>query len=337
MIAVVTGSTGFIGSHLVRHLLASGATVRALVRPQSSRKDRHPQVEYHQVDVLNAHAVANSPVWEGAEILFHLAGVTKANSLEQFRLGNVQPLANMLAALSARSAPPRIVIVSSSAAAGPARSLAQPVRETDGAFPVESYGVSKRESERLAELYANKLAITIVRPPAVYGPGDGDFRRAFEQATSAYALHAVNPNHWFDLVYVSDVIMALALVANHPSAIGKTYFLSSDKPIRWRDLYNIVACAGQVDPRQSQVPPRLMRMAARLGDLYAFVTGRTPILNSQKLSLAQPEFWLCSSQRIRDELGWQPEITPQNGVRLTYNWYVDAGWLSRKQGVTRTL
>ena len=189
----------------------------------------------------------------------------------------------------------------------------------------------------MVESYGDKLSITIVRPPSVYGPGDGDFQEAFRQATSSYALHAVNPDHWFDLVYVSDVVLALALVAKHPSAIGKTYFLSSDKPIRWRDLYNFVACAGQVDPRQTQVPPRLMRMAARLGDLYAFVTGRTPILNSQKLSLAQPEFWLCSSQRIRDELGWQPEMTPQNGVRLTYNWYVDAGWLSRKQGVTRTL
>ena len=337
MIAVVTGSSGFIGSHLVRHLLASGATVRALVRPQSSRKDRNAHVEYFEVDVLNADAVANAPVWEGAALLFHLAGVTKANNLEQFREGNVQPLTNILAALSVREAPPRIVVVSSQAAAGPARSLEEPVGETDEAVPVESYGVSKREAELIAESYADRLAITIVRPPSVYGPGDADFQAAFRQATSSSALHVVNPDYWFDLVYVTDVILALALAAEGPLAIGKTYFLSPDKPIRWRDLYDIAARVAGVQSRQTQVPPPLLRVAALLGDAYGFVTRRTPLLNSQKLSLAQPKFWLCSSQRIRDELGWRPAMTPQNGVRLTYNWYVDAGWLSRKQGVPPTL
>ena len=337
MIVVVTGSSGFIGVHLVQHLLASGSTVRALVRPQSSHNNRNKRVEYFEVDLLNADAVASSSAWDGATVLFHLAGVTKAPSLQQFRLGNVQPLANILSALSVRQTPPRIVVVSSQAAAGPARSFAEPVLETDEAAPIESYGVSKHEAEVLAKSYTNSLPITIVRPPAVYGPGDADFYEAFRQATSSYSLYVVNPEHWFDVVYVLDVVVALALAAQSASAIGKTYFLSGDNPIRWRDLYQLAARAGQVDPTQSRVPPRLLRIAARLGDLYGLVTGRTPLVNSQKLSLTQPAFWLCSSQRIRDELGWRPEMTVQKGVRLTYLWYVDAGWLSRKQGVPPTL
>ena len=337
MIVVVTGSSGFIGRHLVDHLLASGATVRALVRPQSSRGNRNPRVEYFNVDLLNAHAVAECPVWNGAEVLFHLAGVTKASNLERFRAGNVQPLTHILSALSTRPQPPRIILVSSQAAAGPARSRNEQVRETDAARPIEPYGVSKREAELVAESYAGTLAITIVRPPAVYGPGDFDFLEAFRQATSAFALFAINPEYWFEFVYVLDVVVALVLAAQSPSAAGKTYFLSGDKPLQWRELYELAASVGHAHLRSTQIPPQLLRMAARVGDFYAFVTGRTPLINSQKLTLAQPEFWLCSSERIRDELGWRPETTPQNGVRLTYLWYVDAGWLSRKQGVNRTL
>ncbi len=318
MIVVVTGSTGFIGSHLVNQMLASGITVRALVRPESNRQLRNKHVEYHEVDLQNAEAVAASPAWSGAERLFHLAGVTKANNIAQFRRGNVEPLTNILAALAARPDPPRIVVVSSQAAAGPAQSRERPVTESDPARPFEPYGISKREAELVAESYADRLAITIVRPPAVYGPRDKDFREAFKQASSPYALHAVNPEYWFDLVHVNDVLHALALAAREPIAIGRTYFLSGDAPTTWREFYNEVARVAGSMHRQIKVPDTLLRIAALAGDVVGSVTNRTPLLNSQKLSLAKPEFWLCSSQRIRDELGWRPQVTQRAAMRDTY-------------------
>lgn len=337
MIAVVTGSSGFIGSHLVRDLLARGATVRALVRPQSVRSVRptaqSANITFYEVDVLDAEAVATSEIWTDATHVFHLAGRTTATSLAAFRLGNVQPLANILAALNTREFSPRIVVVSSQAAAGPARSRQSPMRESDLPTPLESYGISKREAEEVANSYGGRLPITVVRPPAVYGPNDRDFLEAFKQATRSVALHAVAPESWFDLVHVRDVVDALILAAEHPAAVGQTYFLSADSPIRWRDLYDFVAqCAG-TKPSQMKVPQPLLKIAALAGDAYGLVTQRTPLLNSQKLELARPEFWLSDSTRIRQELNWRPQVTPQIGVRETYLWYVDAGWLSRKQGV----
>lgn len=224
-------------------------------------------------------------------------------------------------------------MVSSQAAAGPARSRLAPVRESDVPAPLESYGISKREAEQVANSYATLLPITVVRPPSVYGPNDRDFLSAFKQAASSVALHAVAPGFWFDLVHVRDVVSALILAAEHPAAVGQTYFLSPDAPLRWRDLYDIMAqCAGS-SPRQIKVPQPLLRIAALAGDAYGLVTQRTPLLNSQKLQLASAEFWLCDSTRIREDLHWRPQVTPQIGVRETYLWYVDAGWLSRKQGV----
>ncbi|MGV3708974.1 MAG: NAD-dependent epimerase/dehydratase family protein [Gemmatimonas sp.] len=342
MIAVVTGSSGFIGSHLVRALLAEGATVRALLRPQSTVLIRDARIEYHEVDLLNAQAVHESSVWNSATHVFHVAGRTVANNAEQFQQGNVQPVANIVGALVNRTVPPHLILVSSQAAAGPASRRDAPLRETDAPSPFEPYGRSKREAERVVEAVAERMPVTIVRPPAVYGPGDRDFLEAFRQALSLVALHASAPLGWFDILHVDDVVGALLLVAHSPSAYGRTYFLSHDEPLRWRDLYELVAAgaAGADSPlpvRHLQVPGFLMQGAAMVGDAVGLVTGRTPLLNSQKLMMSRPMFWLCNSQRIREELQWKPLVAPHEGVRKTYLWYVDAGWLSRKHPVTRTL
>lgn len=341
MIAVVTGSSGFIGSHLVTELLARGATVRALVRPQSNRSNRiqsaSGRLTFHEVDLLDVASVEKSEIWNGASHVFHLAGRTTATGLSQFRAGNVQPLANMFVALGKRSSRPRVVLVSSQAAAGPATSRNAPIRESDAAKPIEDYGRSKREAEQLAETFANKIPTVIVRPPAVYGPGDRDFLKAFKQATSAYALYAVDPTFWFDLVHVRDVVGALLIAAEHPLAVGKTYFLASESPVQWRELYALIAAAAGNSLRQFIVPSALLSTGAFAGDLFGLVTKRTPLLNSQKLTLARAEFWLCNAGRIRDELGWKSQVSAQIGVRETYLWYVDAGWLPRKQGVASHL
>src|SRR3954470_8747451 len=129
MIAVVTGSTGFIGSHLVDALLARGATVRALVRPETPVARRDPRIEHWEADLLDDRSVRESPVWSGATHVFHLAGVTKGRTLSHFRGGNVFPTANVLAALAARPEPrPRVILLSSQAAAGPAASPDAPVK-----------------------------------------------------------------------------------------------------------------------------------------------------------------------------------------------------------------
>ena len=341
MIAVVTGTSGFIGSHLVAELLARGATVRALVRPNSIRASRFThtsdRLSFHNVDVLNASAVEESDVWNGASHVFHVAGLTTATSLAQFRKGNVQPIANILVALNKRRSRPRVVCVSSQAAAGPASSRNTPLRESDDASPIEWYGISKHEAEQLVATFAGKIQITIVRPPAVYGPGDRDFLAAYKQATHPFALHAINPDFWFDLVHVRDVVSALHLSAEHPAAVGRTYFLASDAPLQWGALYDLIARNAGVASRQVRVPGALLKLGALAGDVFGLVTKRTPLLNSQKLALARAEWWLCDSTRIRTELGWQPQVTPQIGVRETYLWYVDAGWLSRKQPVAPKL
>jgi nucleoside-diphosphate-sugar epimerase len=328
MIAVVTGSTGFIGSHLVDALLARGDTVRALVRPETPLDRRDPRIPCWEADLLDDRSVRSAGIWDGATHVFHLAGITKGRTLAEFRAGNVFPTVNLLAALAAREMPrPRVVLLSSQAAAGPAKSAEAPVRETDRPVPVEAYGRSKLQGEQAAIRYGDSLPITVVRPAAVYGPRDRDFLRVFRQALRPVALHAAPQRQLFSLVFVSDLVRALLLAAESEAAAGQTYFVGGDRPVSWRELYDAIAAAGGSSPRQLQVPLAAVRAAARGGDLLSVITGRATLLNHNKAALARQRFWLCDSSAAREQLGWFPVVPLQEGVRETYLSYLQAGWL----------
>jgi len=328
MIVVVTGSTGFIGRHLVDALLERGAEVRALVRPETPRDRRDPRIGHWEADLLDDRSVRESPVWDGATQVFHLAGVTKGRTLDQFRAGNVFPTANVLSAIAARSGrPPRIVLVSSQAAAGPASSADAPVRETDRPLPVEAYGRSKLQAEQAVMRYRDSLPITIVRPSSVYGPGDRDFLNVFKQERHRVAFRAVPRDHALSLVHVEDLVRVLLLAAAQTVAIGRTYFVADAVPVTWGALYDAIDEVVGRTPLGIPLPSLLLRLAARGGDLLSTVTGRTTLVNRNKVALAGPRWWLCDASRAREELGWRAEVPLLDGLRATYNWYVEAHWV----------
>jgi nucleoside-diphosphate-sugar epimerase len=343
MIAVVTGSTGFIGRHLVDALLAKGVEVRALVRPETPRSERDARIASWEADLLDDRSVRESPVWDGVSQVFHLAGVTKGRTLDQFRAGNVFPTANVLAAVAARSGSsarrgnaPRVVVVSSQAAAGPASSADAPVRESDRPVPVEAYGRSKLQAEQAVTRYRDALPITIVRPSSVYGPGDRDFLNVFRQERHRVAVRVVPRDHALSLVYVDDLVRALLLAAERTAAVGRTYFIADEQPVTWGELYDAIDSVLGHEPIALPMPPPLLRLAARGGDLVSAVTGRATIVNRNKATLARQRWWLCNSARARDDLGWRAEVPLLDGLRVTYNWYVDARWLKPPKASSRT-
>ena len=330
MIAVITGSSGFIGSHLVEALLARGHTVRALVREDTPAPALDARVQRSVVDLLDDRSVREADVWEGATHVYHLAGVTKRRTLAQFRAGNVLPTANLLAAAVARAgaSPPHVVIVSSQAAAGPAPALERPVREDDRPRPIEGYGRSKLEAETVAHLHEDRLPITIVRPAAVYGPRDRDFLRVFRLAARSVALHAVPRDNAFSIVHVSDVVAALLAAAEHPAAAGRTYFVANQAPTTWRALYDEIARAASARRTlELQLPLAALAVAGAAGDVVNALTGWHTLANGNKTRLARPRWWVCDASRARGELGWSASVPLQQGVRETYLWYLEAGWM----------
>lgn len=328
MIAVLTGSTGFIGSHLVDALRAQGAEVRALRRPGSRTAAAHADMTTYVVDLSDRTAVEGCRAWDGATHCFHLGGATKARTAADFVASNVLPTRRIAEALAARGADgPHLIFASSQAAAGPADSPERPRREDDAALPMEGYGESKLAAEQAIHASGTDLRATVVRAASVYGPRDRDFLQVFRQACRRVAFYAAPADQQFSIVHVRDVVAALLAAATTPAAVGRTYFVANAAPVTWRELYRGVAQLAGARPLEVQIPGALLAAAAFFADRGPLRGADAPLLTSHKVALSRPRWWLCDASRAHAELLWAPTVTLEEGLRATYDWYCAAGWL----------
>ena len=306
--------------------------MRLLLR-EESQPPHDQRAESWTVNLLDAETVNGCSIWDGATHIFHVGGVTKRRTLAEFRDGNVVPTANMLAAI-ATSTPTleRFVLVSSQTAAGPATRPDRAVVECDFPTPVEAYGQSKLEAEHVALRYSETIPVAILRASAVYGPRDVDFLNIFRQALGRVAVYAAPAGQLMSIVHVHDLVRAMLLAADAPAAIGRTYFVGSETPVSWRQLYAAIAAHGANAPLGLQLPAPLLQLAGWAGDTFSLFTGKPVLVNSNKVALALQPWWLCDSSRIRNELGWKEQVTLEAGLRETYLSYRQAGWLRTRSG-----
>lgn len=325
MIAVVTGSSGFIGRNLVDRLLRDGHRVRCVVRPGGGTPP--PGCERHVVDPLVPGSVIDSPVFDGADVVFHVGGVTRAVREADFTRGNVTPTRHLLGALVARRLRPRFVYVSSQAAAGPAMSPRHAVEETDAARPVEAYGRSKLQAERIVESFDDRLPTTIVRPCAVYGAGDRDFLMMFRAAQRGWLVYPGVRDHLVSIAHVDDVVAGIVQAAQHPRGACRTFFLAPATPVTWRDIGTATAAAVGQPIREVNLPVAVTSAAAVLGAVLGRMTGHASLATPHKVALARHPYWVCSAARARAELGFRDRVSLPEGIRETYLWYRANGWL----------
>jgi nucleoside-diphosphate-sugar epimerase len=324
MIAVVTGSSGFIGRNLVDRLLRDGHRVRCIVRPGGGAAP--PGCERHLVDPLEPSSVIGSTAFDGADVVFHLGGVTRAVREPDFVRGNVTPTRHLLGALVARRLRPRFVYVSSQAAAGPAMSPRHAVEETDAARPVEAYGRSKLQAERIVESFADRLPTTIVRPCAVYGPRDRDFLVMFRTAARGWLVYPGVRQHLVSLAHVDDIVEGIVQAGLHPRAARRTFFLAGGS-VTWAEFGAGIAAVAGRPVREVNVPVALTSAAAVVGAAVGWVTGRASLATPHKVALARHPYWVCSAARAREELGFLARVSLPEGIRETYLWYRAKGWL----------
>jgi nucleoside-diphosphate-sugar epimerase len=300
MIVVVTGANGFIGSHLVDALVACGDEVRRVVRADFA-SDRFEQIV------------------RGADVVVHAAAATRAPTREGLRASNVALTERALSAARQANVG-RFVFISSQAAAGPASARDRPVREDDVPAPVEAYGESKRDAEYLVR--ASGLPATIVRPAAVYGPRDRDFRALFSLARRGLAIHPGNRAQWISIVHVRDCVAAIIAAMTCAAAVGRTYFVANDEPVQWSTLFALAQRAAGASSRLDvEVPLPLVRLGALFGDAMARMTGQASLLTSEKVALSMAPFWICANDRAKHELGVVPRIPLIDGIAETCQWF----------------
>jgi nucleoside-diphosphate-sugar epimerase len=327
MTTIVTGATGFIGRNLVDALAASGGEVRCLTRGRVV-KDRRPNVSFHRADYGLADLGLTEGVLKGATTIYHLAGATRAVSSAAFRDANTattETLADRLVALGER---PRFVLISSQAAAGPAPDEKHPKRESDVEAPIEDYGRSKLSAERAIAARHADLPSTVIRPVAVYGPGDRDFLSIFSMVKRGIAVYPGIRHSSINAIYVRDLVAGMIAAARTPVTVGRTYFLGDDTPQPWTAIYSTIAeVVGQKTAVSLSLPRSLVGMAGALGDAVGALAGRPSLVTSSKAQLAIPKYWLCTSERARADFGFATTTSLRDGMRLTYDWYLHHRWL----------
>ena len=325
-LAVVTGASGFVGSHIVDDLLAHGVRVRCLVRPGSSTQwlDGKPveiaRLRYDRVEPIRE-------ALQDAAWVVHAAGLTRARSAREFHEANVSVTERVLRAATSNGRDvERFVLISSQAAAGPADMTGRPVNEADRPDPVSPYGVSKLRAEELTLLLKDRLPVVVIRPPAVYGPRDSAVYRVFA-AVKRHVMPVLRNRGRFSILYVEDLARAVRLALSHPKAPGQVYFVGEPDITDYDELGEAVKSAVGTWAVRVRPPGFVLQAAAVAAEIWAMLLGRAPLLSREKLAEITAGDWICSSAKIRAQLGWDPEVPLEEGVRRTAAWYREAGWL----------
>jgi nucleoside-diphosphate-sugar epimerase len=324
-LAVVTGASGFVGSHVVDELLRSGARVRCLLRPTSSTRwlDGKP-VEIARLDLSDARRMADSV--RDAQWIVHAAGLTRARSPAEFHAANVGGTERMLrAAMDARGPLERFLLIGSQAAAGPSLD-GRAVTETEMPQPVSPYGVSKLRSEELTLLLRDRLPVTVIRPPAVYGPRDDALLRVFV-AVKRHVRPVLRAGGRFSLVHAEDLARAAVLALGHPGAKGQVYFVAEPESCGYEELGACVERAMETWAVAVRLPKLLLEGLALASEMWGALLNRAPFLTRAKFREITMGDWICSSAKIRAQLGWDPRITLEEGIRATAAWYREARWV----------
>lgn len=326
MRAIVTGAAGFVGSHLVEALVARGDAVVCVERPGASRHwiERLP-VEWHATGLDDLDALAR--ICEGAEVIYHLAGLTEAPHPSDFYAVNTLGTAQMIrAAARHNGAAPRLVLASSIAATGPCRNGDRLAPDTVP-FPISHYGESKLLAEAVVHAHAEHVPATVLRFPSIYGPRERAILTLFKLVRRGFALTIGPWDREVSLCYVADAVQAFIAAGTRPRAAGRTYCIAHPEAVSWERFANAVGDALGRRPRLVSLPVPVAQAVAVTLELAAKLRRRAAILNRERVREMTQDRWVCDPSRAIADLEIRPAFDVERGIGATAAWYREHGWL----------
>ena len=322
MKALVTGATGFVGSHLAEALRQRGDDVTALAR--SSRKAEPLIAQGVSVIPGDLHdRAALQRAVEGQNVVYHVAGLVAARNEAEFLRANGGGTENVVAAME-RAGVSRLILVSSLAAAGPAPRGA-PLSGDEPARPVTAYGRSKLAAEQIVR--RSNLSWSIVRPPIVYGPRDREILKVFRLARFRIAPVFGDGAQELVAVHAEDLAAALIAAASSPATTGRTYTACHPEVFTSAQFGVAVASAMGRSVTTLRIPQPVGRAVLSLTEAAAKLAGQSTILTTDKANEFFQPAWTGDPRPLTRDTGWRAGYDLKSGLAHTYRWYREAGWL----------
>ncbi len=297
----ITGATGFVGSHLLGVARAEGYEIRALTRGW-----RPPEEGIDWVDGALDRPDSLAKLASGADAVIHIAGLINAPNRAAFETVNVGGTAHMVDA--ARGAGLRRFVHISSLAA----------REPE----LSDYGRSKARSERVVA--ASGLDWTVIRPPAVYGPGDRETFELFKMAQRGFV--ALPPKGRFSVIHVEDLARLILAVLDEPDTHNETYEPDDGAERGWEHRH-FARTLGRIFGRRAAtvaMPKMVMHGASRIDRLVR--RDKAKLTPDRVRYFCHPD-WVVTAQSRPPEQLWTPQIRTATGLKTTAEWYRAQGWL----------
>lgn len=328
MKVLVTGATGFIGSHIADELLGRNYEVRSTIRKTSNLQWlKNKPIELIETSFDNLEDLKKTV--EGVDFIIHNAGAIAAKNQESFMRSNYVATKNLIdCAIEIAPNLKKFIFVSSQTAAGPAKSLDKPVTEDDAYNPLSPYARSKKAAEEYVMSKSSQYPVTIVRPSAVYGPRDPAILEIFQMVNKGLATLIGFKPHYINLIHSTDLVRGIVDMMESDRTNGKIYFLASEEFYTWDNIMDILKkYMGKKFIIKIKIPHFLVLMIGAISGFFGKFSSKPPIFYYEKALEFVQEYWICSIEKAKKDINFKTTIPIEYGLKETIEWYRANKWL----------
>ena len=299
----LTGATGFIGNRVARRLVANGCKLQALARATSDRS-RLSEFNIHWVEGTLEDPDSLGRLVRGADAVVHCAGAVRGATQAHFDRLNVDGAVRLVRAAVEQHPVPRFLLISSLAAREPGMSY---------------YAASKRKAETVLADQAGSMPWAVLRPPAVYGPGDKEMLPLLRWMARGVALVVGSGNERISLLYVDDLAEAVIKWLQNEQCSKAVFELHDGYPggYLWQDVIATIEHLTRKRVRSLKVPLTVLKTVSSLNLSTARIFGYAPMFTPGKLRELRHPDWVCDNARISEETGWVPQVSLEEGLKRT--------------------
>jgi nucleoside-diphosphate-sugar epimerase len=315
---LVTGATGFVGSHIARAFVEAGYEVQCGLRV-SSDPSWISDLPVRRVTLDLARPADLPRTVQNLDVLVHAAGIVKARGKSDYHSVNTEGT-RRLAAAAVGAGVRRFVLISSLAARGP-DALAKDNQD----HPASAYGRSKLEAEESLRAFDKQMEVVTLRPVGVYGPRDNELLPLFKMARAGWLVFPSGQNI-LQPVYAGDVARVALAAAREPVSFGP-YPVAEATRYTWEDVVDGLELVLGRSVRAVRLPSVAFKLMGSLGEWTARLRGTVPVFDERQAWDLAVHTWTCDPSDTERALRWRAEVRLLEGLELTVRWYQRAGWI----------